>query len=75
MNEQIEKIVAVIEQLQPFLIADGGNVEFVKYDNNIVYIKILGACQNCSMLDITIKDLIETAIIEEVPEVVEVRLV
>lgn len=73
MNNQEEKIIALIEQIQPFLIADGGNVEFVKYEDNIVYVRILGSCQNCGLLDVTLKDLIEATIKEEVPEVIEVR--
>lgn len=75
MNTQEEKIKELIEQIQPFLIADGGNVEFIKYEDNIVYIKILGACQNCGMLDITLNDLIGATIIEEIPEVKEVRCI
>lgn len=73
LKNQEEKIIALIEQIQPFLIADGGNVEFVKFEDGIVYVKILGACQNCGMLDVTLKDLIEAAIKEEVSEVTEVR--
>lgn len=75
MNNQEEKIKELIEEIQPFLIADGGNVEFVKYEDNIVYIKVLGACQNCGMLDVTLSDLIGATIMEEVPEVKEVRCV
>lgn len=73
MNDNEEKIINLIEQIQPFLIADGGNVEFIKYENNIVYVRILGTCQNCGLLDVTLKDLIEATIKEEVPEVIEVR--
>lgn len=67
-----EKIVEIIDHLRPFLINDGGNIEFVKYENNIVYIKMTGACSNCNMLDITLKDGIEAAIKSEVSEVKEV---
>ncbi len=73
MKDQEKKIIELIEQIQPFLIADGGNVEFIKYEDNIVYVKILGACQNCGLLDVTLKDLIEAAIKDEVPDVLEVR--
>lgn len=72
MKEQEEKIIEVIAYLRPYLINDGGNIEFVKYEDNIVYIKMMGACSNCAMLDYTLKDSIETAIKEEVPEVKEV---
>lgn len=67
-----EKIKEVIDKLRPFLINDGGNIEFLKYENNIVYIKMMGACSNCYMLDVTLKDGIEAAIKEEVPEVIDV---
>lgn len=67
-----EKIINIIETLKPFLINHGGNIEFVKYENDIVYIKMLGACANCHMLDLTLKEGIESAIKEEIPEVKEV---
>ena len=66
------KIIEVIDKLKPFLIQDGGNLEFVKYEDNIVYVKLLGACAECSMMDITLKDSIEQLIINEIPEVKEV---
>ena len=47
----------------------------IDYKDNIVYIKMMGACANCQMLDITLKDGIEAMIIEEVPEVKEVKVV
>ena len=68
-NKQEEKICEVIDHLRPFLINDGGNIQFVKYEDGIVYIKMNGACAECSLLDITLKDGIEAAILEEVPEV------
>ena len=71
MNSE-EKIISLIDELRPFLFNDGGNIEFVKYEDNIVYIKMMGACSNCEMLDLTLKDGIEAAIKEEVPEVLEV---
>ncbi len=67
-----EKIKDIIDKLRPFLINDGGDIEFIKYENNIVYIKMLGACAGCSLIDYTLKDGVETAIKEEVPSVKEV---
>ena len=72
MKEQIIKIKEVIETLRPFLINDGGDIEFLKYEKNIVYVRLTGACSNCQMLDFTLKDGIEAAIINEVPQVKEV---
>lgn len=67
-----QKIKDIIDTLRPFLLNDGGNIEFVKYENNKVYIKMMGACANCHMLDLTLKEGIEAAIQEEVPTVEEV---
>ena len=66
------KIIEEIEKLKPFLQSDGGNIEFVKYEDNIVYVKLLGACQDCAMMDYTLKDGIEEMITTEIPEVKEV---
>ena len=71
-RKQEKKIIEVIDSIRPYLVGDGGDLEFVKYENNIVYIKLTGACANCSMIDLTLKDGIESTIMEEVPEVKEV---
>lgn len=72
-NSDIElKIIAIIDKLRPFLINDGGNLEFVKYEDNIVYVRLMGACRDCAMLDVTLKDGIEEFIKNEIPEVKEV---
>lgn len=72
INEETEKIKEIIDKLRPFLISDGGNIEFVKYEDGIVYIKMLGACAGCALIDTTLKDGVECAIKEEVPTVKEV---
>ena len=69
MSETEKKIVEIIEHLKPFLISDGGYIEFIKYEDNIVYVTLGGACADCQMLDLTLKDGIEAAIMEEIPEV------
>lgn len=75
-NEQnssiIEKITAVIDTIRPFLINEGGSIEFVKYENGIAYVHMGGACADCQFMDITLKESIEMSIKEEVPEVKEV---
>ena len=68
-KDQEKKIINIIESIKPYIINDGGDIEFIKYEEGIVYIKMLGACANCSILDITLKDGIESTIKEEVPDV------
>lgn len=72
MKEEEIKIKSIINKLRPYLISDGGNIDFIKYEENIVYIKMNGACANCNMLDFTLKEGIESTIKEEVPSVKEV---
>ena len=67
-----EVIIDIIDNIRPYILNDGGNIEFVKYENNIVYIKMMGACANCNMLDLTLKEGIDSAIKSEVPEVKEI---
>ena len=66
------KIIEVIDKIRPFLISDGGNIEYLKFEDGIVYIKLLGACSHCSMIDVTLKEGIESMLINEVPEVLGV---
>ena len=72
-DEIVSQIILLIEKLKPFLISDGGNLEFVKYEENIVYVRMMGACKDCEMMDVTLKEGIEEIIISEIPEVKEVR--
>ena len=72
MGNEINKIKEIIDEIRPFLVSDGGDIEFIKYEDNIVYVKMLGACSHCSIIDVTLKDGIETTIKEEVPSVVSV---
>ncbi len=68
-----KKIIAVIDKIRPFLISDGGNIEFVKFEDGIVYVRFMGQCSNCQLIDVTLKDGIEMALINEIPEVIEVK--
>ncbi len=73
-NDDIEKrINAIIDKIRPFLLSDGGNLEFVEFKDGVVYVRLLGACEECPMIDITLKDGIEELIINEIPEVKEVK--
>lgn len=62
-----EKIIEIINQLRPYLNSDGGDIEYIKYEDNYVYIKLYGACAACSFRDYTIQDNIYEALKEEVP--------
>ena len=71
--ETIEHIKFIIEKIRPFLMNDGGDVEFVKYEDGIVYVRLIGACADCAIGDSEIKDTVESILTSEIPEVLEVR--
>ena len=75
MNDEyiVKQIITVLEKIRPFLNRDGGDVEFVKFENGIVYVKMIGACAGCDLIDSTLQDGIATLLMEEVPGVVAVR--
>ncbi len=72
-NEIIIEINKILDKVRPYLNSEGGDLEFIKYEDGIVYIKMLGACMECGALDSTLKDGIEALLVEYVPEVIEVR--
>ena len=67
-----KKIIAVLDKIRPYLENDGGNVEFKRYENVVAYVKLIGACSNCPLADHTLESGIETALINEIPEVIKV---
>lgn len=69
-DQLLERIDAALDDVRPHLAVDGGDVEVVDItDDNIVKIKWLGNCQNCSMSVMTMRAGIEQAIRFKVPEV------
>ena len=68
MDKKIEIIKNVLDSLKPFIQADGGDIEFVKYEYDYVYIKLSGACAGCEFIDYTLEENVYEAIKEEIPE-------
>ncbi len=70
-----ERIKMVIDKIRPSLQADGGDVEFVDFENGIVKVRLKGACAGCPMSQMTLKAGIEKFLKQEIPEVVSVESV
>ena len=69
-QDTIEKVLSAINQLRPFLNDDGGDIEFVELTNdNVVKVKMLGACTDCSMSLMTLKAGLEDALKLVAPEI------
>jgi Fe-S cluster biogenesis protein NfuA len=69
MNEQI---IEFSETIRPYLRRDGGDFEFIKFEDGIVYIKMLGNCSHCSSATVTLS-YIEDMMCEEIPGVIGVE--
>lgn len=68
-----EKIKEIIEKIKPYLNQDGGDVEFVKFEDGICFVRLKGACAGCMFADMTIQNTVEEMIVSEVPEVIKVE--
>ncbi len=66
---QEEKVKKLLDAIRPGIQMDGGDVEFVEIKNNIVYVRLVGACDGCPMAQLTLKEGIERFIKKEMPEI------
>lgn len=71
-EEVIERIKEVINKIRPYLQNDGGDVQFKRFEQGVVYVSLVGACSNCPMALMTLQDGIENALVSEIPEVIKV---
>ena len=67
-----EKINAILDDMRPYLNAEGGNIEFVKYEEGTLFVRLSGACAFCMYQDSTLQDSILKSLQEEIPEVKEI---
>lgn len=74
MEDVLARIEKTINKIRPYIQRDGGDVTLVDFKDGIVYVQMLGACVDCSILDSTLTDGIEAILLDEVPEVKAVRL-
>ena len=72
MKKTDEKIIEIIDKKRPYLNQDGGDIEFIKFDDGICYVSLKGACAGCMFADMTISNTVEEILTAEVPEVIKV---
>ena len=73
----IEKIKMIEEtldrEIKPALEKDGGSIELVDVDGNMVYVRLIGTCATCAASELTLKDYVETKLRELVTPELEVK--
>ncbi len=67
-----DKVERVLGKIRVGLMADGGNIELVDIKDNVIYVKLKGACGTCPMATLTLKNWVEKTLKSEIPEVKEV---
>jgi Fe-S cluster biogenesis protein NfuA len=69
------KIEEVLDSIRPAIRSDGGDVEFIDFDEDdgVVQLRLMGACSSCPVSRLTLKRGIEQRIISAVPEVREIH--
>jgi Fe-S cluster biogenesis protein NfuA len=74
--ELTSKVQNVIEQIRPYLQADGGDIQFVELTEDlIVKVELQGACGACPYSLMTLKNGVEQAVIKAIPEIKSVEQV
>ncbi|MEC9303519.1 MAG: NifU family protein [Bacteroidota bacterium] len=72
-KEVIRKIKKALKEIRPFLEADGGDINFIELTEDwVVKVELTGACSSCSVSMMTLKNGVEVALKNAVPQVKEV---
>jgi Fe-S cluster biogenesis protein NfuA len=74
-EETVAEIERILATLRPRIQADGGDVELVKYEQYLVYLRLHGACVHCPVSSMTVSFGLEVAIKEALPEVKGVEVI
>ena len=69
------KIKEVLEKLRPYIMDEGGDIEFVKFEDGVCYLKFLGQCASCPMKMMTLDSLFKESLINEIDEITDVVLI
>ncbi|MDH4231955.1 MAG: NifU family protein [Nitrospirota bacterium] len=70
-----DRVEAVLEKVRVGLKSEGGDIELVDVRDNIVYVKLKGACGTCPMSTLTMKNWVESSIRRDIPEIKSVQAV
>lgn len=70
-----EKIEEILGRIRAGLKMEGGDIELVEIKDNVVYVRLKGACATCPMSTITLKNWVEANLKREIPEISAVRAV
>lgn len=70
-----DKVEEVLEKIRVGLKSEGGDIELVDVKDGVVYVKLTGTCGTCPMSPLTMKNLVESTLKKEIPEITSVQAV
>jgi len=70
-----EKVEKVLDKVRSGLQSEGGDIELIDVKDNVVYVKLKGACGTCPMSTLTMKNWVESSIKKEIPEIKAVQAI
>ena len=70
-----ERVEGVLDKVRAGLKSEGGDIELVDVKDNVVYVRLKGACGTCPMSVLTMKNWVESSIKKEIPEITAVQAV
>ncbi|MFN5857375.1 MAG: NifU family protein [Pseudanabaenaceae cyanobacterium] len=70
-----ENVETVLDELRPYLMSDGGNVELVEIEGPIVRLRLQGACGSCPSSTMTLRMGIQRRLMEMIPDISDIEQV
>lgn len=69
------RVAEIIEEVRPYIQSDGGDIELLKVEDNVVYVALTGACVGCPSSMVTLKQGVEVRVKEDLPQIESVEMV
>ena len=71
-QETLDNVEKALDEIRPFLISDGGNIKLLSIVDEVVKVQLEGACNGCSVNQMTLKNGVEATIKKYAPQIIEV---
>jgi Fe-S cluster biogenesis protein NfuA len=68
-EETVNNVEKALDEIRPFLMSDGGNIKLLSIENDIVRVQLEGACTDCSVNQMTLKNGVEATIKKYAPQI------
>ncbi len=72
IEQRIRQVIS--DDVRPYIEMDGGGIEFVRFEDGVVYVRLSGACEGCPSSIITLKRGVEQSLCERIEEVTSVEM-